>query len=278
MGDELVLTGETAGRLLSEGYEEFCDFTAMDNGAAEVLAAHEGKLAFPSVVEISASQAQLLSKHEGGLSFSALEQLSIEAANHLAASRGDLELSGSGIVNAAEEVVRALSAHVGGTLRLGLVELTKSSARILAGRASPLALPDLEALAEDAADELSTYGGPLSVNESLLASSCDLHQRLVRHPSIWVSPVVISEGETAMAAEGKDPEEVVAAADGFSFFSESCEYYGDVTEAVLKMFSKAPWKPMCSVNGLWLGEQYQGRTYYFIGTKKQVLHRIAELT
>ena len=277
MSEELILTGEAAGRLLKQGYEEFCDFTAMDNGAAEVLAAHEGKLFFPSIGEISASQAQLLSKHEGGLPFPALQRMSAEAASHLAASRGDLELSGSCIANAAEDIVRALAAHDGGSLTLGIMELTRNSASLLAGRACPLVLPDLEALAEDAADVLSTYGGPLSVNESLLANSCDLHQRLVRHPSIWVSPVAICEGDTAIAAEGKDPEAVVAAADGFSFFTESCEYYGDVTEAVLKMFCKAPWKPICSVNGLWLGEQYQGRTYYFIGTKKQVLDRIAEL-
>jgi len=77
---------------------------------------------------------------------------------------------------AAEEVVRALSAHGGGTLRLGLVGLSKRSARLLTGRASPLAIPALETLAEDAADVLSTYGGPLSVNESLLSSSCDLYQ------------------------------------------------------------------------------------------------------
>lgn len=272
-----MLTKQAADKLLSEGYEELCDFTDMEDAAAAALSGYKGKLWFPDIVRLTEPQARVFSTHEGGLSFTALQDLSAEVASHLAASRGDLELRGAGIAEANERVVRALAAHVDGSLKLGLIRMTEETAQLLARHDGLLDLPDLEELPEAAADSLAKHAGALSVNESLLAGSCELHSRLARHPSIWVSPLAIDEGALSLAAEGKDPESVAALADGYSFFTGASDYYGDITETVLKMLSQAPLKPICIVNGIGLGEQYAGLTYYFIGTKKQVLDRISAL-
>lgn len=200
------------------------------------------------------------------------------AASHLSASRGDLELRGAGIAEADVDVVRILAAHGDGNLTLGLVRIAEETAHLLAEHVGSLDLPDLEELPEAAADLLATHAGPLSVNESLLAGSCELHRRLARHPSIWVCPLTIYGHELAEAAEGKDPESVAANADGMTFFAGGrSDYYGDEGASVLAIFRKAPWEPFCVVAGIELGEDYSDTAYYFVGTKRQVLNRISGL-
>jgi len=278
MAEKNMLTKQAAEKLLGEGYEEFCDFTAMDDAAASALSAYKGKICFPDIEQLSESQARILSTHEGGLSFTALQDFSAEVASHLAASRGDLELRGTGIAEANVDVVRTLAAHGDGSLTLGLVRITEGTAQLLAEHVGSLDLPDLEELPEAAADLLATHAGPLSVNESLLAGSCELHRRLARHPSIWVCPLTIYEHELAEAAEGKAPESVAASADGMTFFAgATSDYYGDEGAKVLAIFRKAPWKPFCVVEGVCIGEEYRDTAYYFVGTKKQVLNRISGL-
>ncbi len=278
MTDKNLLAKADAEKLLSEGYEELCDFTAMDDAAASSLSSYKGKLWLPDIVRLAESQARIFSTHEGGLSFNALQELSAAAAGHLSASRGDLELRGAGIAEADVDVVRALAAHIDGSLTLGLVRMTEEGARLLARHVGSLELPDLEELPEAAANLLATHAGPLSVNESLLAGSCELHRRLARHPSIWASPLTICEHELAEAADGKAPESVAASADGMAFYAGgNSDYYGDEGARVLAIFRKAPWKPFCVVQGISLGEEYRDTVYYFVGTKKEVLNRISGL-
>ena len=51
----MKLTLEQSEKLLSDGYDEFCDFISMDDDAASVLAAYVGTLSFPDLLKISES-------------------------------------------------------------------------------------------------------------------------------------------------------------------------------------------------------------------------------
>lgn len=46
MREKNMLTKQAVEKLLGEGYQEFCDFTAMDDAAASALSAYKGKIFF----------------------------------------------------------------------------------------------------------------------------------------------------------------------------------------------------------------------------------------
>ena len=82
MNQVKVLTLELAERFLKEGFS-ICEFTQIDDGAAEALANNKGSLLLDGLTNLSDKAAEALAKIEGYLDLNGLTSLSDKAAETL---------------------------------------------------------------------------------------------------------------------------------------------------------------------------------------------------
>ena len=191
MSHDNVLTKEIATQFLDdEDSVDLADFVAIDDEAAEVLAAREGDLSLHGLTSLSNAAAESLSKHKGQLSLRGLKNLSDAAVESLIKHEGTLALGQfenfvhldvlaarlllaidpeaddvtDAIVTIDDEAADVLAESEGDLFLWGPTNMSDVTIEILSRHKGPLGLNGLTSLSIAAADSLGKHKGDLWLN------------------------------------------------------------------------------------------------------------------
>jgi serine/threonine protein kinase len=174
LGDDVAAAlSRHAGALSLDGLE------TLTPTAAERLAAHESFLYLDGITSLSDAAAAALSRHSGPLlSLAALSEISPDAARSLSRHRGRVEIGRLAILPSAAWARDALRRH-GGQLD-HVKSLSREAAWELASHEGPLSLNGLESAADEVIVELSRHSGRLSL-KGLRVLSPRAARKLLQH-------------------------------------------------------------------------------------------------
>lgn len=165
----------------------------------------KGMIDFTRLEKLSGEAASALKGREGDLTFGGINDLDAEAAGYLATIAGDLDLS---YLRAADaEVLKAFAPHQG-TLKLGLVYLSREQATALSLHQGPVCLNDLRLVMPEVAEELAKHSSGLMLSGAVAPGRAV--ELLREHPFYdedWICNEVLDEYSASLVDDsGNGPD------------------------------------------------------------------------